>query len=68
MVPPAGVRRARWVIVRRKEDGQLFFAPSTWKDEQVVTSDEGGYRLITSRNPDDLDAFNEALVAAFAEA
>ncbi|MBX3232855.1 MAG: YXWGXW repeat-containing protein [Labilithrix sp.] len=31
-VPPKGLRRARWVIVRRKEDGQLFFAPSVWKD------------------------------------
>lgn len=32
VVPPPGARQARWVIVRRKEDGQLFFAPSTWKD------------------------------------
>lgn len=32
VVPPAGVVRARWVIVRRAVDGQLFFAPSTWRD------------------------------------
>jgi putative intracellular protease/amidase len=31
----------------------------------VVTSSEGGYQLITSRNPDDLDAFNEAILASF---
>jgi protease I len=41
-------------------------AGGTWRDEQVVTSAEGGYRLITSRKPDDLDAFNEALTTAFA--
>ena len=32
VAPPAGARRARWVIVRRPEDGQLFFAPSSWRD------------------------------------
>ena len=26
---PKGLLRARWVVVRRKVDGQLFFAPST---------------------------------------
>ena len=31
-VVPKGLRRARWLLVRRSEDGQLFFAPSTWKD------------------------------------
>ena len=34
VVPPAGAKRARWVIVRRKEDGQLFFAPSSWRDAE----------------------------------
>jgi hypothetical protein len=32
VVPPAGVRRAHWTVVRRDVDGQLFFAPATWKD------------------------------------
>ncbi|MBX3198564.1 MAG: YXWGXW repeat-containing protein [Labilithrix sp.] len=32
VVPPPGVRLARWAIVRRRVDGQLFFAPSSWKD------------------------------------
>ncbi|MDB4941702.1 MAG: hypothetical protein JWP97_1236 [Labilithrix sp.] len=31
-VVPAGVKRARWVLVRRQVDGQLFFAPSSWRD------------------------------------
>jgi hypothetical protein len=29
---PPGGRHARWVVVRRTEDGQLFFAPSSWKN------------------------------------
>jgi hypothetical protein len=29
---PKGLRRSRWVIVRRKEDGQLFFWKSVWRD------------------------------------
>ncbi|MBX3190838.1 MAG: YXWGXW repeat-containing protein [Labilithrix sp.] len=31
VVPPRGARRVRWVIVRRRDDGQLFFAPSSWR-------------------------------------
>jgi len=40
-------------------------AGGEWEDSEVVTSTEGGYPLVTSRKPDDLDAFNEALTAAF---
>ena len=32
VVVPAGAKRARWVVVRRAIDGQLFFAPSSWRD------------------------------------
>jgi hypothetical protein len=31
----------------------------------VVRSNEGGYPLLTSRKPDDLEAFNKALVELF---
>jgi hypothetical protein len=31
VIPPAGARHARWTLVRRAEDGQLFFAPSSWR-------------------------------------
>lgn len=34
---PEGARRARWVVVRRAEDGQLFFAPSSWQDDRGET-------------------------------
>ncbi len=43
-VPPRGVRRADWVLVRRPADGQLFFAPSTWKDASGATVDDRSWR------------------------
>ena len=36
---PAGAKRARWVVVRREVDGQLFFAPSSWRDGAGRTID-----------------------------
>jgi protease I len=41
-------------------------AGGTWVDEAVVRCD-AGYSLITSRKPDDLDRFNEALIGLVAE-
>ncbi|MBG6084881.1 type 1 glutamine amidotransferase domain-containing protein [Zhihengliuella flava] len=35
---------------------------ATWVDEQVVVDSSGGFALITSRNPGDLDAFNAAII------
>lgn len=32
VVLPRGAARTRWALVRRKEDGQLYFAPSRWRD------------------------------------
>jgi protease I len=40
-------------------------AGGDWVDEQVVVDSTGPNTLITSRKPDDLDAFDEALVDAF---
>ena len=34
VVPPPHARRARWVVVRRNLDGQLFFAPGAWVDDK----------------------------------
>ena len=36
---------------------------TTGVDEAVVVDDQGAGTLITSRKPDDLDAFNEQVVA-----
>ncbi|MDQ1749222.1 MAG: protease [Pseudonocardiales bacterium] len=41
-------------------------AGGQWSDEPVVISDTQGWTLVTSRKPDDLPAFNDAAVRAFA--
>jgi len=42
-------------------------AGGDWRDEQVVLSPEQGFDLVTSRKPDDLDAFSRQLVETFAK-
>jgi len=42
-------------------------AGGDWRDEEVRTCNMQGYTLVTSRKPDDLDAFNTALIDAFAD-
>jgi len=39
-------------------------AGGTWVDEEVVADDARGFRLVTSRTPDDLDAFLREVDAA----
>lgn len=39
-----------------------------WRDEEVCVDDSGGWRLITSRNPGDLDAFDAAIAEALVSA
>lgn len=41
-------------------------AGGEWHDEEVFRCEEGGYRLVTSRKPDDLEAFDKAVVELFA--
>ena len=41
-------------------------AGGEWRDEQVFVCQAGGFTLVTSRKPDDLDAFNRALIDTFA--
>lgn len=41
-------------------------AGGEWRDEEVFTCPMNGYTLVTSRKPDDLPAFNKALLGAFA--
>ncbi|MFJ5274508.1 type 1 glutamine amidotransferase domain-containing protein [Streptomyces sp. NPDC088358] len=43
-------------------------AGGTWVDEQVHVCDQGPNVLITSRKPDDLEAFREAFLTEFAKA
>lgn len=41
-------------------------AGGEWRDAEVFRCEEGDFPLVTSRKPDDLDAFNKALVELFA--
>ena len=41
-------------------------AGGRWVDEEVVVSDDGRHTLVTSRKPDDLDAFCREAVRAVA--
>jgi protease I len=43
-------------------------AGGTWQDAEVITSDNNGWTLVTSRKPDDLEAFHRAAITAFAAA
>lgn len=43
-------------------------AGGTWVDETVFHCPANGFDLVTSRNPDDLDAFNTTLTDVFAKA
>ena len=77
--PVAAVCHAPWTLVEADvvRDRTLTSWPSlrtdlrnagaTWVDEQVVVDDSGASTLVTSRNPDDLPAFCEALVKAFSQ-
>jgi protease I len=42
----------------------LVNAGARWADQEVVVDDRGGFPLITSRTPDDLDAFDAAIIDA----
>ena len=43
-------------------------AGGEWRDEEVFVCPVNGFELVTSRKPDDLDAFSAQLVATFAGA
>jgi protease I len=56
----AGRRMTSWPSLQT----DLRNAGAEWVDEQVVVCDHGPGLLITSRNPDDIPAFTEALIDA----
>jgi len=78
--PIAAICHAPWTLVEAGlvEGKTLTSWPSLqtdirnaggeWQDSEVVTSDAGGYPLVTSRKPDDLDAFNDTLTDVFSNA
>ena len=62
----AGVVRDRRMTSWPSLQTDLRNAGAQWVDEQVVVDTSGAGPLITSRNPDDLPAFNKALIKALA--
>src|SRR5699024_12876467 len=74
--PVAAICHAPWTLIEAGlVDGQkltsvptirtdLVNAGGNWSDEEVTVDDAKGLPLITSRGPDDLDAFNGALIEA----
>jgi protease I len=61
----ADVVRDRTVTSWPSLQTDLRNAGATWQDREVVVCDSGPNILITSRKPDDLKAFNQAVVDAF---
>ncbi|MFW0794379.1 type 1 glutamine amidotransferase domain-containing protein [Gordonia sp. CPCC 205515] len=78
--PVAAICHAPWTLIEADvvRDRTLTSWPSlqtdvknaggTWVDEEVSVDSRGPNTLITSRNPDDLPAFNATLVTEFARA
>ena len=64
----AGVVAGRTMTSFWSLESDLRNAGADWKDEPNVVDDSGEFVLITSRNPDDLDAFTKAIDAALAPA
>ena len=62
----ANVVRGRRVTSWPSLQTDLRNAGAEWVDEEVVVDTTGGSTLVTSRKPDDLKAFDEALLTAFA--
>ena len=62
----AGLTRGKTLTSWPSLRTDLQNSGATWTDEEVFRCDCEGFVLITSRNPDDLPAFNAALVAEFA--
>lgn len=61
----AGVVRGRRLTSWPSLQTDLRNAGAEWVDEEVVECDEGPNTLVSSRRPDDLDAFCAAVVRVF---
>lgn len=75
--PVAAICHAAWTLVEADVvDGRALTswpslqtdienAGGTWKDEEVLVCEGGPNTLVTSRNPDDLPAFEREAISAF---
>ena len=64
----ADVVRGRTVTSWPSLQTDLRNAGASWVDQEVVVDERGPNVLITSRNPDDLEAFSAAIISACAAA
>lgn len=64
----AGVVEGRTITSWPSLQTDLRNAGATWRDEEVVVCEDGPNVLISSRRPDDLEAFNERTVDRLREA
>ena len=64
LLAEAGLTKGASLTSWQSLETDLRNAGADWKDEEVVVDREGGYALITSRSPNDLDAFTAAISEA----
>ncbi|MEU3606899.1 type 1 glutamine amidotransferase domain-containing protein [Streptomyces sp. NPDC035033] len=64
LLADAGLVKGREITSYPSLRPDLSHAGGSWIDREVVVDMDGGFPLITSRRPDDLDAFSSALVQA----
>ena len=62
----AGVLSGRTLTSWPSLQTDIRNAGGSWVDQEVVVDTDGPNTLVSSRKPDDLKAFNQALVDAFA--
>jgi protease I len=66
MLVEAGVLEGKTLTSYPSLQTDIRNAGGTWVDSEAQTSPEGGWTLVTSRDPGDLDAFVAAAATAFA--
>ncbi|MEU4115338.1 type 1 glutamine amidotransferase domain-containing protein [Kitasatospora sp. NPDC028055] len=64
LLAEAGVAHGKELTSYPSLRTDLANAGATWTDAALVTDDTGGWRLVTSRKPDDLDQFLRGIDAA----
>ena len=67
LVIEAGLAEGRHMTSYKSIRTDLKNAGAKVQDSEVVVCPHGDFKLITSRNPDDLPAFNDAVISAVAE-
>ena len=67
LIVEAGLAKGRDMTSYPSIRTDLKNAGATVHDKEAVRCETGPFPLITSRNPDDIPAFNEAIISAFSQ-